>query len=248
MHLFHIWCALKKKFFKRFAFWQWCFCFGLQGVVWPAMQMLWACWAPPLEAGKLAGFCYAGEIATLCWSQSVCVCVYARARGIITLGFPVISSVKQESSMFFLSKLPSIIEGLIILSFKGYYIELTYRIKSQCACVCVRVCVHMCACARARTCVCVCVRAWICVYARACVRMCMCGCVRSYVRLYVCVCTCMYVPVCLFIYVWQGHARACVCVCMRARDDNKMVNFQTGTCCRLSDRQCAHVPYRRPAV
>ncbi|KAL8574081.1 hypothetical protein ACOMHN_061543 [Nucella lapillus] len=32
-----------------------------QGVVWPAMQLLWAIWAPPLETGKLAGFCYAGS-------------------------------------------------------------------------------------------------------------------------------------------------------------------------------------------
>ncbi|KAK7098468.1 sialin-like [Littorina saxatilis] len=32
-----------------------------QGVVWPCMQMLWGCWAPPLETGKLAGFCYAGS-------------------------------------------------------------------------------------------------------------------------------------------------------------------------------------------
>ncbi|XP_076450040.1 putative transporter slc-17.2 isoform X2 [Babylonia areolata] len=32
-----------------------------QGVVWPAMALLWAGWAPPLEMGKLAGFCYAGS-------------------------------------------------------------------------------------------------------------------------------------------------------------------------------------------
>ncbi|XP_025085593.1 sialin-like isoform X1 [Pomacea canaliculata] len=32
-----------------------------QGVVWPAMQTVWAKWTPPLEAGKLQGFCYAGS-------------------------------------------------------------------------------------------------------------------------------------------------------------------------------------------
>lgn len=32
-----------------------------QGVVWPAMAMLWTMWAPPLETGKLTGFCYAGS-------------------------------------------------------------------------------------------------------------------------------------------------------------------------------------------
>ncbi|CAH1785719.1 unnamed protein product [Owenia fusiformis] len=31
-----------------------------QGVVWPSMHCLWAHWAPPLERGKLTGFCYAG--------------------------------------------------------------------------------------------------------------------------------------------------------------------------------------------
>ncbi|KAK3593079.1 hypothetical protein CHS0354_038105 [Potamilus streckersoni] len=31
-----------------------------QGVVWPAMQVIWAHWAPPLEYSKLGGFCYAG--------------------------------------------------------------------------------------------------------------------------------------------------------------------------------------------
>ncbi|CAL1540359.1 unnamed protein product [Lymnaea stagnalis] len=31
-----------------------------QGVVWPAMAVLWATWAPPLERGMLCSLCYAG--------------------------------------------------------------------------------------------------------------------------------------------------------------------------------------------
>ncbi|KAL5022181.1 hypothetical protein ScPMuIL_001336 [Solemya velum] len=36
-------------------------CGMCQGVVWPAMQGIWARWAPPLEINKLCGFCYAGS-------------------------------------------------------------------------------------------------------------------------------------------------------------------------------------------
>ncbi|RUS90910.1 hypothetical protein EGW08_001307 [Elysia chlorotica] len=32
-----------------------------QGVVWPAMAVLWTKWAPSLESGKLTGICYAGS-------------------------------------------------------------------------------------------------------------------------------------------------------------------------------------------
>ena len=37
------------------------------------MQVLWACWAPPLEIGKLAGFCYAGEFVSLSYTSCLVV-------------------------------------------------------------------------------------------------------------------------------------------------------------------------------
>ena len=41
------------------------------------MQVLWACWAPPLETGKLAGFCYAGEFASLSYTSCLVVFIFS---------------------------------------------------------------------------------------------------------------------------------------------------------------------------